>query len=155
MSNQPSFDHAVVHKYFSTNCFNQAWDLMEKPERTPDEDERMLRLSMASLWHWTQRFDCTPENLSVGYWQLSRIYVLIRQPENARHYARLCLQVSQADGTPLYCLGFAYEALARAEMIAGDRFEMQSHLQKAHQIAERITDAEEQQMLLDDLKTIG
>jgi hypothetical protein len=154
MSNQPSFDLAVTHKYFSANCFNQAWDLMDKPNRTPDEDERMLRLAMTSLWHWTQRFDCTPENLSVGYWQLSRIYVLMSQPENARHYAQLCFQVSQADGTPLYCLGFAFEALARTEMAAGNRFEMQNFLQKARQIAERITDAEEQKMLLDDLKTI-
>jgi hypothetical protein len=155
MPEQPSFDPAAAHRYFSTTCFNQAWDFIEKPNRTPGDDEQMLRLSIASLWHWTQRFDCTPENLSVGYWQQSRIYVLLGQTENARHYAQLCLQVSQADGTPLYCLGFAYEALARTEMAAGNKFEMQNFLQKAHQIAERIADPQEKQLLLGDLSTIG
>ena len=32
--------------------------------RTSEEEDKMLQLSLASLWHWTQREDCTPTNLS-------------------------------------------------------------------------------------------
>lgn len=38
MSNEASFDAAAAHRYFAAECFNQAWDLISKPDRTPDED---------------------------------------------------------------------------------------------------------------------
>ena len=31
-------------------------------ERTPEETEQMVQRTMASLWHWNQREDCTPPN---------------------------------------------------------------------------------------------
>ena len=69
MAKEPEFDLQVAHRYFSATCFNQAWELIDKPERTAEEDEAMVQLSLASTWHWTQREDCTPANLSIGYWQ--------------------------------------------------------------------------------------
>src|ERR1700687_1872237 len=67
-------NEAEAHRFFSAHCFNRAWDLIRKSNRTTIECEQMLQLSQASLWHWTQRSDCTPKNLSIGNWQLSRIY---------------------------------------------------------------------------------
>jgi hypothetical protein len=32
-----NFDLAAAHKYFSAHCFNAAWDLIEKKDRTPAE----------------------------------------------------------------------------------------------------------------------
>lgn len=154
MSNQPPFDLAAAHKYFSVDCFNRAWDLIDKPNRTPEENEEMLRLSLASTWHWTQRSGCTPTNLSVSLWQTARIYALLGQADNARRYGQLCLGVSQQEGAQPFCLGFAYEALARAEMVAGNRTQMDAYLQTAHRLAERLTDPEDKKMLLNDLNTI-
>ena len=96
MTNKPDFDVVAAHKYFAVECFNTAWNLIDRPNRTDAEDEEMLRLGMASVWHWTQRPDCTPENLSVGYWQVSRIYAILRRAEDARRYAQLSLEASQA-----------------------------------------------------------
>jgi hypothetical protein len=155
MSKQPEFDLNRAHKYFSADCFNKAWDLIDKPERTPAEDEQMLLLSMASAWHWTQREDRLPTNLSVAYWQISRIYALLQQADNARRYAQLCLDVSLGEDIPPFYLGYAYEALARAEMIAGNHPQMQQFLGNAHQAAEQIIDAGSKAMLLTDLETIG
>lgn len=155
MSKQPEFDMNKAHKYFSADCFNKAWDLIDKPDRTPEEDEQMLLLSMASAWHWTQREDCQPTNLSVAYWQISRIYALLRQADNARRYGQMCLDVSRGKDIQPFYLGYAYEALARAEMVAGEQAEMQSYLEKAKQAAARVIDAESKAMLLADLETIG
>ena len=134
MPDQPSFDLQAAHRHFSVECFNRAWDLIDKAGRTADEDDEMLRLSLASTWHWTQRQDCTPTNLSVGYWQTARIYTLIRQVENARRNGRLCLKASQAQGAEQFTLGYAYEALARAEMIAGEQAQMEVYLEQARRI---------------------
>ncbi len=54
-----AFDVEAAHAHFSKACFNAARALIEKPDRTPAEGEEMIRLNQASLWHWTQRPDCT------------------------------------------------------------------------------------------------
>ena len=114
----------------------------------------MLLLSMASLWHWTQRPDCTPGNLSIGYWQVARVYALLGQADAARQYAQLCLKSSQGEGTLPFHLGYAYEALARAEMVAGNSARMKEYLELARQVSEKMADPEAKKQLLDDLATI-
>jgi hypothetical protein len=154
MVKKQDIDLPVAHKYFSAECFNRAWDYIDKPARTTEQADKMLQLSFTSLWHWTQREDCTPTNLSIGYWQVSRVFALLRQADNARHYGELCLQASEKEGVAPYFLGTAYEALARAEMVAGHLDESEKYLVKAHQIAIALPDEEAKQMLLKDLATI-
>jgi hypothetical protein len=54
---------------------------------------------------------------------------------------------------PFY-LGYAYEALARAESVAGNSAQAQEYLAKAREIAEALPDPDYQKPLLDDLDTI-
>ncbi len=154
MAKKPDFDQQAAHKYFSVYCFNKTWDYIDKPVRTSAEADNMLILSMSSLWHWTQRQDCTSTNLSIGYWQVSRVYALLRQADNARHYGKLCLEASQQDGVAPFQLGYAYEALARAEMVAGNLFDKDMYLSQARQVAANVTNEKDRQLLLKDLETI-
>jgi hypothetical protein len=154
MVKKQDFDIIAAHKYFAVDCFNQAWDYIDKPTRTISEEDTMLQLSLASLWHWTQREDCTPTNLSIGYWQVSRVYALLRQADNARHYGELCLEASQKEGVPPYYRGVAYEALARAALVAGDPEKKEEFLNYAQGVAASLADPAEKQMLLGDLATI-
>jgi hypothetical protein len=154
MAKKPDFDLQAAHKYFSAECFNRAWDYIDKPGRKTSEGDKMLQLSMASLWHWTQREGHTPTNLSVGYWQVSRVFALLRQADQARHYGQLCLEASQKEGVEPFYLGYAYEALARAELVADNLDEMEKYLIQAHQVATSLTKAEEKKLLLKDLATI-
>jgi tetratricopeptide (TPR) repeat protein len=154
MSKPPDFDLAAAHRYFSSECFNRAWDLIEKANRTPAEDDEMVRLSITSCWHWSQRSDCTAKNLSISYWQISHIYALLTQVDNARIYAQRCLEISQKEDVPPFYLGYAYEALARAEAIAGETARMKAHIASALQVAEKITDLEAHKQLLNDLESI-
>jgi len=154
MAKKPDFDLTAAHKYFSTHCFNKAWDLIGQPSSTPEEDEEMIRLSLASAWHWKQRDDCTQVNLSVSFWQTSRIFSILGQVDNARRYARLCLDASQGEDVAQFYLGYAYEAMARAESLAGDT-QVEQYLKKARNVAAAMSDSDEKQMLLDDLAAIG
>ena len=155
MAKKPDFDLTAVHKFFSTHCFNKAWDLIDQPSRTPEEDEELIRLSLTSAWHWKQRDDCTQKNLSIGYWQTSRIYTVLGQAYNARRYASLCLDASQGEDVAQFYLGYAYEALARAESLVGNTAQMEQYLNQARNIAAAMSDSDEKQMLLDDLAAIG
>src|SRR5262245_36048726 len=139
MSYQPTFNLNEAHIYFSTELFTTTWEYIEQAdERSADEDMTMLHIAIASLWHWTQREDVTAENLSVGYWQVSRVYNLIKQPHNARTYGLLALK--QAEGLAPFFKAYAYETLARAEMQCGNRVIMMVYLEKANELSKQIED---------------
>jgi len=153
MADTPNFDVQQAHKYFSADCFNKTWDHMDKDGgRSTEENMEMLHTAIASLWHWTQREDVTPKNLSIGYWQVSRVYCLIKQPHNARRYGLLSLQYAK-ELSP-FLKGYAYETLARAEMLADKRVIMKEYLAKAHQMLKQIEDGEDKNILSKDLETI-
>lgn len=145
----PRFDLAAAHRHFSVECFNRVWELIDKPGRSPDEERLMVSMCHASLYHWRQRADCTARNLSVGYWQLSRVYALLNEADNARQYARLCLAQSQNE--PPFYLGYAHEALARAEALAGNGEEARQHLSAARDLAAQVTNTDERSLLEADL----
>ena len=148
----PDFDPAKAHNFFSAHCFNIAWELIDKPERTPEETEQMIQRTMASLWHWAQRPDCSPTNLSIGYWQTARVYALAGEAANARKYAGLCLNITPTDDA--FCLGYAHEATARAEALAGNQELANEHLAKATQFATNVTKAEDRKLLEADLASL-
>ena len=145
----PQFDTTAAHRYYSAHCFNSAWDLLDKEVRSAEEDEQMLALSLASTWHWSQREDCTAENLSVGNWQTSRIYSVLGQGENALRYGRMCLQKTSEDA-PFY-LGNAHEAIARAQKLLGATEAAAEHLALAADCLPIIDDEQSREMLEKDL----
>ena len=153
MTKQPEINIATAHKYFSAYCFNAAWGLIEKKDRTPEDDNEMIRLCQASIWHWTQREDCTDKNLSIGYWQASRIFALLGRDFPARKYGQLSLENAK-EAEPFF-IAYAYEALARAESVAGDTAKRDEYLAEARKLTEQVSDAESKKMLEADLATIG
>jgi hypothetical protein len=154
MTDKIDFDVAAAHHYFAAHCFNKAWDLIDKSTRTPEEDEQMIQLSLASQWHWAQRKDYSPTHQSIGAWQTSRIYAILGQAENSRRYGLLSLEASQKEGVGPFYLGYAYEALARAESVDLHWEKATEYLKLARQAAERVPELDEKKLLLSDLETI-
>ena len=115
MSSSQTLDLQAAHRYFSADCFNRAWTLIEKGERSAADDEQMLLLAFASLWHWSQRPECTDRNKSIGYWQLSRICATLGRAHEALHYAQQCQKHSVAE--PPFYAACAHEAMARAAAV--------------------------------------
>ena len=148
----PTIDEVEAHRFFSAHCFNRAWDLIRRAERTDIECEQMLGLSQASLWHWTQRPDCTPKNLSIGHWQLARVYALLGQAENAMRSARACLQHSEI--TSPFFIAYAHEALARAAMVSGDDASRLRHLTAARHFAAQVASDKDRALLEADLQSL-
>ena len=115
----------------------------------------MIVLANASLWHWKQRTDCKPDNLSIAYWQLSRVYVLAEHADLARIYGEKCEKVSVDAKLSPFFLGYAYEALARAAVLSKDFAAARRHLEKAKALLAKITDDGEKEFLAADLDSIG
>jgi len=152
MTDLLSLDLTKAHHYFAADCFNKTWAILDQPSRTDLDAEQMLLLSHASLWHWTQREDCTDQTLSVGYWLISRVFAVLQRGDDATHYAERCLAVSHSQ--PSFYLSYAHEALARAARLQGDVDRTSYHLSEARRLAALVTDSEERAMLEKDLDSI-
>lgn len=154
MGPSADFDTTAAHKYFAAHCFNTSWQLMGKATRTMEEAEELIALGHTSLWHWMQRPDCTPHNLSIAHWLLSRIYSVLGDAPMAQRYAGSCLRISMEGNVAPMLLGFANEALARAAMVQRDWTTVAEFLRQADELVEQVDEAGDRKVLTDDLATI-
>ncbi len=143
-----------AHRYFAADCFNRIWEILDKVDRDPGDIEKMIHLAHASFWHWTQISDATATNLSVGYWMLSRVYVMAMDDMNALIYANKCLDVTIENDLEPFSLAYGYEAFSRALKIAGDIEKSEEYRIKGIKTAELILDLESKNMVLADLENI-
>jgi tetratricopeptide (TPR) repeat protein len=134
----------------AAELFNGVWRLLEKPDRTLDDDDRMVHMAHASRYHWGQVG--TEVNRSRGEWQCSRVYAVLGRAEPALHHARRGLEICQAHGFADWDLAFAYESLARASAVAGDLERARAYIEQA--LAVDIAEDEDRELLHADLATI-
>ncbi|MDN3017064.1 hypothetical protein PH210_12765 [Paenibacillus sp. BSR1-1] len=144
-----------THKQLAVQYFNKTWDVLDLNERTIEEEEKMVHLAHSSFWHWTQVENHTPKNLSIGYWQLSRVYATVGNGERAQYYAERCLDVSLENKIEPFYVGYAYEALGRANVLLKQSDLALELVKQAQEYAEQVQNENEKSMLLNDLKTIG
>ena len=116
------------HRRVAAECFNKAWDLLDKKARSYEDNLQMLYLSHASRYHWG--LVGTAESRAVGEWQLSRIYATLGQPQMALKFAKSCLATCE-DNNLSDILHTAYEAMARAYAIANDNSRARRYLTRA------------------------
>ncbi len=140
------------HKKFAVDLFNFTWSLLDKPDRTPEDDDLMLHAAHASRYHWSRIG--TPVHFARGEWQISRVYAVLKRAEPAIYHAQRCLQICQANGIGDFDLAFAYEALARAYALAGSKDESARYLALAKAAGEQIAEEDDRSLLFSDLATI-
>ena len=147
-------DLAMAHKQLSIDCFNNCWTYLDKSEHTAEDREQMILLASASLWHWQQREDCQPRNLSIGYWQVARAYAVADEPGMSLFFAERCLEVSAEAELDAFCLGYALEAKARALAMGQGPEAAQPVVAAAEALLDKIEDADDRALLAADLETL-
>jgi len=147
----PGLDPAT-HRDVGIALFNYVWTFLELDSRTPEQEIEMVHAAHASAYHWMRVG--TPANRARSEWQCSRVYAVIGRSEPAIWHAQLCLAICEREGIGDWDLGFAYEALARAHAVAGDKEETARWLQRAHDAAAEIAKDGDRDLLLSDLATI-
>jgi hypothetical protein len=131
------------------SLFNRVWDLLENTDRDRTDDDTMLHAAHASRHHWG--VVGSPVNWARGEWQISRVYAVLGRAEPALHHGQRCLHLSEQHELGPFDLGYAHEAIARAYRLAGQPAEVASHLDLARAAAGKVTDAEERDLLVQDL----
>jgi hypothetical protein len=141
------------HKKLAINLFNLTWSLLDKKDRTREENDKMVHAAHASRYHWGEIG--TPLEFERGEWQISRVYSVLGRSEPALYHAKRCLDICKENNIEDFDIAFAYEAMARAHSIAGDKTECAKYLQLAKKAANQIKKKEDKDYALGELKTIA
>jgi DNA-binding transcriptional MerR regulator len=144
---------AIDDRALGKALFNATWTLLEKEDRTREDDDTMLHMAHASRHHWGAS-NPPPQNLARGEWQCSRVYAVLGRPEPCLHHAQRVLDLCQENNIGDFDLAFAYEALARGHAVAGDAERARACTEQALAAAEDIAEDEDRELLLSDLETI-
>ena len=138
MTDEKQYTEKEAHYLFATSFRERTWDLLDKPNRTPEDDELMLSFAHTSLAHW--RFIGTAVRHQRGEWMLARVYAVLGESELAVRYARRCWSLLESDKIEMEDFDFAFgaEGLARAYAIAGNRPEALKYIALAQQAGEAI-----------------
>ncbi len=143
----------ATHQRMGGEIFNYVWSLLDKTERTESDDEEMAHAAHASRFHWG--LAGTAKEWSIGEWQISRVYSVLRRSEPAIHHGRRALQLADENHIGAFFVAYGYEALARAYAVAGDYQSMQKYLDLANRAAGGIPEPENRKMLDDDLASVA
>ena len=144
-----------THRRMGVELFNHVWRLLEAEERTADQEDEMVHAAHASRWHWSRSgVGDLAQRQAVGEWQCSRVYAVLGRAEPALHHARRCVERVEAGGLEDWVAASAYEAMARAASVAGDRAAFDEWRTRARTAADAIADAEEREVIEGDLATL-
>ena len=141
-----------VHRQIGVERFNATWDLIDRPDRSADDDVELLLSAMTSRWHWGQVGG--PEEISTGDWQVAHAAALLGLGDLALLFARRNLTTAEAQGWTGWRLASAHEGMARACAVAGDADGRARHLDAARAALDAEPDAEERQVIADQLATV-
>jgi DNA-binding transcriptional MerR regulator len=132
--------------------FNRVWELLEQGDRTPADDDEMVNAAHASRLLWSGIGDA--QNLAIGDWQISRVYSVLGRAEPAVFHARRCLDHARGvEGQP-WLLASAFEGLARAYAVAGDRAAASEWKAKAEARLAEVGDADDREIVERDIATL-
>ena len=143
---------ATQHRKIGSDLFNYTWSLLDNKHRTQEQNLEMVHAAHASRYHWGHVG--TSLNLSIGEWQLSRVYATLGRAEPALFHAQRSLEFAQRGRLGRFYLAYAYEALARAAAVAGRRAARNRYLLLARKIGDTVRDSDDRRMLSEDLNTI-
>jgi DNA-binding transcriptional MerR regulator len=141
-----------TQKALAGSLFNRVWELLEKGDRNSVDDDEMVNAAHASRYLWTAIG--TEKNYAIGDWQISRVYSVLGRGEPAVFHARRCLDHSTGvEGEP-WVLASAYEGLARAYAVAGDRAAAAEWKAKAEQQLLEVDDPDDREIVERDIATL-
>ena len=140
------------HLRFAKSIWNRIWELLEKDNRSPSEEEDLLLSAYASLYHWKQVGK--EANLQRGYWMLSRVYLALGAADQALDWALKCQRITQEYTMSMedFDLAYAQEGLARAYAMVGELELAKKHRHEAAVLSELIEDPEDREIFLGDFQ---
>lgn len=150
MTEERTLTLAEAHKYFAIETNGECWELLGKPDRTPEEDERMLYAAHTSAYHWLDAG--TPLHHQRGEWMLAHVYTELGLKSEALRHASRCVALTDQHEALMadFDKAYALMALARAHALAGNREEGAYYYALARAAGEVIANEEDKKYFVGD-----
>ena len=150
MSEEKNFTEAEAQLHFAKQFNGKTWELLDKKERTREEDEMLMDYAHASLAHW--RVAGTGVHLQRGAWLLARVHTVLGNAPLALYHAERCLELTEQykDELEDFDFAFAKEGAARVHALAGNQAEARKYIARAQKAGEAIKDEEDRQIFFDE-----
>lgn len=143
----PPFDVARAQRWFAVELNNQAWDLVEREERSADEVERMIHAAHGACWHWLEVGDLLNHLRAQNL--LATVYAKAGLAEAAVRHAEKCLALSEEAGdkqTP-FDRATAYGCAAAAYKVAGRMDAARAAFARSEAAAAELEDAADREVV--------
>ena len=141
------------HYYMRIEMNNQTWSLLDKKDRSEQDDIRMINYAKASLYHWRKSDKYTIVNKQRGKWLISHVYAILRKSDEALSYAKETLKITKDNNLKDFDLAYAYEAMARAYSTANNQNESKEWYKKAKVAGDLIINEKDKEYFLLDLNS--
>ena len=141
-----------MHERLAKSLFNSTWDLLERTDRTEEDEVAMIHSAHASRHHWGQIGE--PLQFERGEWQISRVYSVLGRSEPTLYHAKLCLETCKENDIGDFDIAFAYETMARAYAVAGDEENYEKYRGMAERAGEEIEDKGNRDYFIGELNSI-
>ena len=143
------------HRQLGVDLYNHTWTLLEKEDRTRDDDDELLNTTHASAYHWSRAAGTGPQNAARSQWQISRVNAVLGRGDAALYHAERCLELCTENGIGDWDLAAAYEAVARAHKVAGNEAEYRRNLELGREALTHIANEEDREHIAEDLEALA
>ena len=150
MNESKTYSLEEAHLYFAKMLNGKVWELLQKPDRSKQEDELMTYSAYASGFHWLMAG--TGMHHQRAEWLIAHVYTELGETESALRHATRCYELTKEfeDLMKDFDRAYAYECLARANALAGNREEAVKYIQLAEKSGQVIENDEDKGIFLGD-----
>jgi tetratricopeptide (TPR) repeat protein len=141
-----------AHQHFAKTLNGKVWELLQNSERSKSEDELMIYAAHASCYHWLNAG--TGLHHQRAEWLIAHVYNELGLADPALRHTSRCLELTNEFGDLMkdFDLAYAYEGVARANALAGNRDEAIKYIQRADETGRAIGNDEDKSIFLSDFK---
>ncbi len=139
-----------AHEYFAKSFHRRVWELLQKRDRSPSENDEILHAAYACAYHW--KFIGTAVHQQRGEWLISHVHVVLGHATEALRHAERCFELTQANKGLMrdFDIAYAFEGLARVHAMLGDQKMAEEFLYLAEQAGNGIADEEDKSIFMGD-----
>jgi hypothetical protein len=139
-----------AHKYFAQSTNGRVWELLQKSNRLPSQDDEMLHAAHACAYHW--QFVGTAVHQQRGEWLISRVHVALGHGNEALRHAQRCFELTESNRGLMkdFDIAYAFEGMARAQAMLGDHRIAKEFLVLAQQAGDAIANEEDKSIFMGD-----
>jgi hypothetical protein len=143
---------ALDHRAVAVETYNRCWDLLEKEQRSTEDDVDLLTCAFASRHHW-RIVGGAPQAITAD-WMISRAAAEIGNADLAVDFARRAFDGVQVGTHPAWLRASVFEGLGRAHAAAGDPTLRDQYVSLAWLVLEQEPDPENRAVIEDQLRSV-